>query len=885
MKGSEIRKRFVTFFEGHGHTHVASSSLIPQNDPTLLFANAGMNQFKSLFLGEERRDYVRAVSSQKCVRAGGKHNDLENVGRTARHHTFFEMLGNFSFGDYFKEQAIQMAWAFVTEELGLPGERLIATVYAEDEDAYRIWREKVGLPEDRVIRIATNDNFWSMGDTGPCGPCSEIFYDFGPEVEGGPPGSPEEDGDRFVEVWNLVFMQYNRDASGEMTPLPDPCIDTGAGLERLTTILQGHVNNYDSDLFQPLIQGAAEMAGRSYGQDLSVDVSLRVIADHLRALCFLISDGVLPSNEGRGYVLRRIMRRAMRHGRMIGMERPFLHQLVPILVEHMGDAFPELRERMDTVIPVTRREEERFVATLGTGLKILEEKVSGLSRGDQLDGETVFILYDTYGFPTDLTADALRDRGVVLDMPGFEERMEQQRARARAAWSGSGDDAVIGVYHGLRDVLGETEFLGYDTERASGRILAIVEEGQKVESLTVGGGKKGKKRMVGVIVNQTPFYAESGGQVGDEGTIESSSGGRFLVHDVQRPVPGPFVHRGELTGGTLEVGDDVELLVDIASRGAIRRHHSATHLLHHALQEVLGDHVKQSGSNVAQDRLRFDFSHYQGVARGELASIEDRVTAEVLANHPQRTVVMSPEEAVEAGATALFGEKYGESVRVVEIGPSKELCGGTHVNRSGDIGLFRILSESAVAAGVRRIEAVCGPEARRTFQREAKELKRSADLLKTRPEQVSEGVTRLLDRVRDLERDLAKAKSAMSGNLVEDLAAKAKDIAGVTLLAEAVPGVEPKELRDLLDRLKDRLGSAVILLGAPGEGKVALIAGVTPDLAKTCKAGDLIRTVAPKVGGKGGGRPDMAQGGGSEPEGLPAAIEAAAVWLRERVDS
>jgi alanyl-tRNA synthetase len=872
MTGDEVRKRFIDFFASHGHSHVASSSLVPQNDPTLLFTNAGMNQFKALFLGQEHRNYRRAVSSQKCVRAGGKHNDLENVGRTARHHTFFEMLGNFSFGDYFKSEAIPFAWKFVTEELGLPAERLLVTVYAEDDEAYDIWQQKIGLPAEKIIRIDTSDNFWSMGATGPCGPCSEIFYDYGPEIPGGPPGSPEQEGDRFVEIWNLVFMQYDRSEDGTMTPLPNPCIDTGAGLERIASILQGKTNNYDTDLFSPLIQAAAEAAGVTT-DDSEKLVSLRVIADHLRSVSFLIADGVLPANEGRGYVLRRIMRRAMRHGRLLGLKKPFLYRLVPVLVKLMGHFFPELVAQEKTIALMIEIEEKRFVTTLGSGLKILEEAVAGLSSGDQLAGDTVFSLYDTYGFPVDLTADILQDRGITLDIAGFDILMAQQRTRARAAWAGSGDEKVAAIYQELREQGGAVEFLGYNTISAQGNITAIIKDGKAVDSLL-----EGEKAQI--ITNQTPFYGESGGQVGDKGQI-LADGLLFAVGNTTKPVEDLYVHNGKVTTGKLKVGDVVTLQVDEAKRKAISLHHSATHYLHLALRTVLGDHVKQAGSLVTAERLRFDFSHFQGITAEEFAKVEEIVNTGLLANSAQETVVMTPEEAVEAGAVALFGEKYGDQVRVVRIGPTMELCGGTHITRSGDIGLLRILSESAIAAGMRRIEAVCGPAARKSYQGDVELLRSSAALMKIGPADTVKGVERLLARQKELEQELAKAKSALSGNLVDELASQVEQVAGIPLLAQRLDGADPKGLRELVDLLKDKLGSVVVFFGIPGAGKVSLIAGVSKDLTTKIKAGDLIRTAAPLVGGKGGGRPDIAQGGGSKPEELNAALAAVKRFIED----
>ncbi|MEO5364862.1 MAG: alanine--tRNA ligase [Magnetococcus sp. WYHC-3] len=875
MTGNEIRKAFIAYFQRHGHTPVVASSLVPRNDPTLMFTNAGMNQFKGVFLGAEHRPYVRAVSAQKCVRAGGKHNDLENVGRTARHHTFFEMLGNFSFGDYFKEQAITLAWEFVTRELKLPLQRLLVTVYSEDHEAYDLWTRKMGLPAEKVIRIPTSDNFWSMGPTGPCGPCSEIFFDHGHHIPGGPPGSADADGDRFIEIWNLVFMQYNRDEDGVLHPLPNPCIDTGAGLERIAAIMQGVHNNYDSDLFAPLIKAAAETAELEYGHEPTHDVSLRVIADHLRSVCFLIADGVMPSNEGRGYVLRRIMRRAMRHGRMLGLKDPFLHKLVPALVGEMGLAYPELTANQKTVTMVIETEEKRFADTLGAGLKILEEAVSGLHSGDVLSGSAVFTLYDTYGFPVDLTADILRDRGIGLDTEAFEAHMAEQRRRARAAWAGSGDAAVSTLYHELRDVVGASEFLGYFTSQAQGAVVAVVADGARVRG--IGEGQKGL-----LIVNQTPFYGESGGQVGDSGVIRGVHGAEFQVSDTLKPLPDLVVHQGRVLGGTFSEGDSVHLEVDEVRRGRIRLHHSATHLLHHALRAVLGSHVKQAGSQVSDQRLRLDFSHFQGLTDAELTEVEDRVNQAIWANDVQETSVMTPDQAVAAGAMALFGEKYGDEVRVVRLGDSLELCGGTHVQRTGDIGLMRIVSEGAVAAGVRRIEATCGPLALGGYRQQAVVLDGAARLMKLPVEKVGEGVDRLLTRVKELERELRTFKSAQAGNVVEELLSSCRDVAGIALLAAQVPGVDGKELRELAERLKDRVPTGVVLLGSAEAGKVSLVAAVSRDLTNRIKAGDIIALTAPLVGGKGGGRADMAQGGGTRPEGLESALAAVAPWLEAR---
>ncbi|MGN7612983.1 alanine--tRNA ligase [Magnetococcales bacterium HHB-1] len=876
MTGDEIRKRFIEFFQKHDHNHQPSASLIPHNDPSLLFTNAGMAQFKDFFLGHEKPLAPRIVTAQKCVRAGGKHNDLENVGHTSRHHTFFEMLGNFSFGDYFKAEAIPLAWMFVTETLGLPAEKLVVTVYAEDDEAYDIWRDKVGLPEEKIIRIATSDNFWAMGDTGPCGPCSEIFYDHGDHIPGGPPGSEDEDGDRFVEIWNLVFMQYNRDSDGEMTPLPKPCIDTGAGLERIAAILQGETNNFNTDLFQPIIQAAARICGCRYGEDVKTDTSLRVIADHIRSCGFLLADGVMPSNEGRGYVLRRIMRRAMRHGRMLGLEAPFMFKLLSTLASCMGETYPELHERQSTMVLVMETEEKRFAKTLGSGLKILEEALRSLKEGDLLDGKTVFTLYDTYGFPVDLTADITRDRGISLDTEGFETHMLEQKARARAAWSGSGDQGVEKIYHALKEQVGVVEFLGYTTEKATADLKAILVDGASVEKLSE--GEEGV-----LIVNQTPFYGEAGGQVGDQGEISTLEGSRFTVTDTQKPLSDFTTHHGRVDQGTLQVGDSLTLKVDSEQRISTRRHHSATHYLHYALRSVLGDHVQQGGSLVSQERLRFDFSHFQAMTAAELEQIEEIVNRGILANDSQETTVMTPEEAVEAGAMALFGEKYGTEVRVVRIGPTLELCGGTHVSRSGDIGLFRVVSESAVSAGMRRIEAVCGPQARASYQKESQMLQNLARRLKTPPNQLEQNLEKLLQRQKELEKALEKSRAQAAGDQIDHLVKKAVKIQDLSLLAEKITDVNSKELRGLVDRLKDKLGSSVIFLGVPGSGKVSLIAGVSKDLTKKVKAGDLIRFVAEQVGGRGGGRPDMAQGGGSQPENLSQALGSIPGWIKEKL--
>ena len=872
MNGNEIRDRFLAFFQHHNHTVVASASLVPKNDPTLLFTNAGMNQFKSVFLGEESRPYLRAVSSQKCVRAGGKHNDLENVGRTARHHTFFEMLGNFAFGDYFKEEAITLAWTFITQDLQLPVERLLVTVFATDDEAFRIWQEVIGLPEKSILRIQGSDNFWSMGPVGPCGPCSEIFYDHGDNVPGGPPGSAEADGDRFVEIWNLVFMQFDRQADGSMVELPNPCIDTGAGLERLAAILQGKTNNYDTDLFQPLILETARLGGITPTKEQLV--SLRVIADHTRSMAFLIVDGILPSNEGRGYVLRRIMRRAMRHGRLLGMKGLFLAQLIPTLTHIMGGGFQEIAAQGKILTMVIENEEKRFAATLDTGLKILEEAVIDLANGGQLDGQTLFTLYDTYGFPVDLTGDILSSRNISLDLDGFNSCMSAQRQRARAAWSGSGDAKVATVFHHIRDSIGASEFLGFNSGQTQGIIQAIVVDGKQVERL-----EQGQEGML--LSHQTVFYAESGGQLGDRGTFLGKHG-KFQVRDTRKPVTDLICHVGQVEAGTMSVGDHVSLEVDPGRRQDVRLHHSATHLLHHALQKVLGSHVKQAGSQVGPSRLRFDFTHFSGLTPEELALVEARVNSAIRANDLQETSIMTPDDAVQAGAVALFGEKYGDEVRVVRIGDSMELCGGTHVLRSGDIGLMRIISEGAVAAGVRRIEAVCGHLAQNSYRQETNMLRETAKLLKTTPNQVVQGVEKLYERIRSLEQALEKVKAAVSGNIVDTMVGQLQHVGNIPFLAMRVTDVDPKGLRDLVDRLKEKLGSAVILLGVAETSKVSLIAGVTNDLQIRVKAGELMAFVAPLVGGKGGGRADMAMGGGSRPEQLTEALTATLEWIKDK---
>jgi len=862
---AELRASFLEFFAQRGHEQLASSSLVPGNDPTLLFTNAGMVQFKDAFLGRERRDCNRAVTAQRCVRAGGKHNDLENVGYTARHHTFFEMLGNFSFGDYFKREAIGFAWEYLTEVLRLPPERLWITVYTEDDEAADIWLKEVGVDPARFSRCGAKDNFWSMGETGPCGPCSEIFYDHGPEIAGGPPGSPDEDGDRYVEIWNLVFMQFNRDAEGNLTPLPRPSVDTGMGLERLAAVMQGVHSNYDIDLFRHLIEAAAEATGCAD----RADKSLRVIADHIRSCAFLIADGVTPSNEGRGYVLRRIMRRAIRHGYRLGQQEPFFHRLVAPLVAEMGKAYPELGAAQQQVEHIIRLEEERFAETLEQGLRILDEAIAGLTNGC-IPGETLFRLYDTYGFPLDLTADIARERGLSIDQAGFEQAMARQKERARAASQfGAGQEARI-------ELEGETEFLGYERLDAEATVVALYRDGQSCDSLAA--GESGL-----VILDLTPFYGESGGQVGDRGWLVGEAS-HFEVSDTQKHGEALICHLGTLREGTLSVGDRVEARVDAERRRATALNHSATHLLHAALRAVLGEHVQQKGSLVGPERLRFDFSHFEPVTREQLRAIEQLVNREIRENHLVETRIMSLEDAKASGAMALFGEKYADQVRVLRMGDfSTELCGGTHVKAVGDIGFMKIISEGGVASGVRRIEAVTGAGALDWVEADEGRVLRLAGLLKGGREDLDDRVAQLLERNRRLEKELEQLKSKLASAAGQDLAAQAQMIEGVRVLAARLDGADAKSLRTTLDQLKDKLGSAIIVLAAAEQdGKVSLIAGVTKDLTARFKAGDLIREVAAVVGGKGGGRPDMAQAGGSDAAALPEALDLVSDWVRRQ---
>jgi alanyl-tRNA synthetase len=880
---NDIRSAFLGYFAREGHEIVPSSPLVPRNDPTLMFTNAGMVQFKNVFTGLEKRPYSRAVTSQKCVRAGGKHNDLDNVGYTARHHTFFEMLGNFSFGDYFKERAVELAWKLLTKEYGVPADKLLATVYIDDDEAFNLWKKISGLPERKILRIAGSDNFWSMGDTGPCGPCAEIFYDHGDHIPGGPPGSPEADGDRFVEIWNLVFMQYEQLAGGKRIDLPRPSIDTGMGIERIAAVLQGTHDNYKIDLFGALIEAVADLTG--VDQDGARKESHRVIADHLRASAFLIADGVLPSNEGRGYVLRRIMRRAMRHAELLGAKDPLMWRLVPVLIREMGQAYPELR-RADALITETLKlEEVRFRRTLDRGLAILEEASKSLKKGDMFDGVTAFTLYDTYGFPLDLTQDALRPRGIGVDIAAFTDAMEQQRAKARASWAGSGEAADEAVWFTLREKTGATEFLGYETESAAGVVAALVKDGKEVVAL-----KKGESGAV--VLNQTPFYGESGGQLGDTGVL-TADGVRFKVTDTQKYLGDMFAHIGTVEEGALKPGMGLALDVDHTRRGAIRKNHSATHLLHEALRQVLGDHVAQKGSLVAPDRLRFDFSHPKPMSGEEIERVEDIANDMVLQNSPVTTRVMPVDDARTSGARALFGEKYGDEVRVVAMGVTSgegggntlgwsiELCGGTHVKRTGHIGIISVVGESAVGAGVRRIEALTAKAARANANHFAKLAKATASELRVPVDDVPGRVGALMEERKQLERELtdAKKKLAMSGTGKSD-SDGLRTIGDFKLMARAVEGIELKDLRSLADEGKKKVGSGVVaIVGVTGDGKAGVVVGVTPDLTTRFNAVDLVKKGAEVLGGKGGGgRPDMAQAGGpdgSKADAALAAIEAA----------
>jgi alanyl-tRNA synthetase len=875
MKTSaDIRSAFLDYFAGKDHEIVDSSPLVPANDPTLLFTNAGMVQFKDVFLGKEKRSYHRAVSSQRCVRAGGKHNDLENVGYTARHHTFFEMLGNFSFGDYFKREAIRFAWEFLTGVMELPPEKLWVTVYIDDDEAAAVWLDEIGVDPGRFTRIGDkpggrrfeSDNFWSMGDTGPCGPCTEIFYDHGPDIWGGPPGTPEEDGDRYIEIWNLVFMQYNRDAGGEMTPLPKPSVDTGMGLERLAAVMQDVHSNYEIDLFQALIRAAADATGTG---DLE-SKSLRVIADHIRSCAFLIVDGVMPGNEGRGYVLRRIIRRAIRHGYQLGRHEPFFYRLVDALDREMGDAYPELRRARELVARVLRVEEERFAETIEQGMRILDEAIASLD-GRVIPGDLVFRLYDTYGFPADLTADIARERELEIDRAGFEREMSAQRARARAA-------SQFGVAEATDfDIDGETDFTGYERLDDSATVIALFRDGESADRLDA--GESGT-----VVLDRTPFYAESGGQVGDVGYLRVSGEAEFVVTDTRKHAGTVFAHVGELKQGALHVGDSVAAAVDRRRRADTALNHSATHLLHAALRKVLGDHVMQKGSLVEAERLRFDFSHFEPVSREQLIEIERLVNEQIRENHQVETRIMALDDAKASGALALFGEKYDDQVRVLRMGEfSTELCGGTHVKALGDIGLFKITMETGIASGVRRVEAVTGAHAVAWIQDEEARLLRIGGLVHAGRDELEDKLARLLERNRKLEKELEQIKARLASAAGSDLASHAVDVNGAKVLAARLDGADPKSMRDTLDQLKNKLGSGVILLAAVNGDKVNLIAGVTKDLTDRCRAGDLVKLAAEQVGGKGGGRPDMAQAGGSNPDGVPRALELARDWVAEKL--
>ncbi|GFD81977.1 alanine--tRNA ligase [Tenacibaculum sp. KUL118] len=863
LSTADLRNKFIDYFKSHGHQAVASSSLVPADDPTLLFTNAGMNQFKDCFLGAEKRSYTRAVSSQRCVRAGGKHNDLENVGYTARHHTFFEMLGNFSFGDYFKKEAIEFAWNFLTTEIGLPKEKLLVTVYSEDDEAFDIWENHIGVPKEKIIRISTSDNFWSMGDTGPCGPCSEIFYDHGAHIWGGPPGTPEEDGDRFIEIWNLVFMQFNKHADGTMEPLPKPSIDTGMGLERISAILQNVHSNYEIDLFQNLIKSAASIVGTDYLENKS----LRVIADHIRSCSFLICDGVMPSNEGRGYVLRRIIRRAVRHGYQLGADDIFFYKLVASLAKEMGDAYPELVDQLPVIEKVLRVEEEQFSKTLARGMAILNDTLETL-EGDTVPGDVVFKLYDTYGFPTDLTNDVAREHDLKIDEEGFEAAMQAQRARAQQASNFGADyNSKLAIDH-------TTSFTGYTDVEGQANVVELIADNAFVEKLE--DGQEGV-----VVLDSTPFYAESGGQAGDKGVLRVANG-EFIVTDTQK-MGNAFAHKGTVKG-SVSKGDTATAAIDLANREAIKKNHSATHLLHAALREILGEHVTQKGSLVEAPRMRFDFSHFEAVTAEQLAEVERRVNQEIRANHTLATELMDLDEAKASGAMALFGEKYDEKVRVVTMGPfSVELCGGTHVTRTGDIGLFKITSEAGIASGVRRIEAVTGEHALDVVQAQQATLSSLSALLKTDSQNILDRVVSLQNQTKELEKSLNSAKQKLASQQGADMLSSVVEINGTKVLVANLEGVEAKSLRSMMDDIKNRIGEGVVVLGVANESKVNLIAGVTKNLISKVKAGELVNFVASQVGGKGGGRPDMAQAGGDKPENLGQALDSVNVWLQDKL--
>ncbi|WP_306253095.1 alanine--tRNA ligase [Parvularcula sp. IMCC14364] len=874
---NDIRSTFLDFYAGRGHEVVTSAPLVPQNDPTLLFVNAGMVPFKNVFTGAEKKNYVRATSSQKCVRAGGKHNDLDNVGYTARHHTFFEMLGNFSFGDYFKEEAIESAWKLITGEYGLPADRLTVTVYHTDDEAFALWKKIAGLPEEKIIRISTSDNFWSMGDVGPCGPCSEIFYDHGPDIPGGPPGSPDEDGDRFIEIWNLVFMQFERHADGRETDLPSPSIDTGMGLERIATVLQGKHDNYDIDLFQKIISASADLTGQAPDGDMAV--AHRVVADHLRSCAFLIADGVTPSNEGRGYVLRRIMRRGMRYAYNLGAKDPLMAQLIPVLTSEMGQAFPELERAKSLITQTLNSEEKKFRGLLERGLRILGDELENLGEGEKLPGEAAFRLYDTYGFPLDLTQDALRREGLEVDTDGFDAAMAAQKAAARANWAGTGDAASEAVYFDIRERDGATEFIGYLHDSAEGVVRALIRDNQTVEQASAGD-------RVEIIVNQTPFYAESGGQIGDTGVIRTDSGAVIEVEDTRKRVGALHGHLGTIKSGTLNINELVTLEIDTDRRSRIRANHSVTHLAHKALRDVLGDHVTQKGSQVADDRMRFDFSHDESMSREEIARIEREVNGIIRQNGAVQTQIMSYDAAVDAGAMALFGEKYEEDVRVLSMGYepddgerfySVELCGGTHVQRTGDIGLFTIVSESAVASGIRRIEVMTGEAARQHLIAEAERTRTAAETLKVPPAELPSRVGALLEERKKLDRELTNLRKqlALGGSAGATDANAPEQINGISFIGKVLQGVPAKELRGMVDEAKAKLEKGVVAFVAVNEGKASLTVGVTDDLSTDVSAVDLVRAGAEAIGGKGGGgRPDMAQAGGPDGQDADKALKA-----------
>ena len=876
LTGNEIRARFLKFFEDKGHTIVSSSSLVPHNDPTLLFTNAGMNQFKDCFLGAEKRAYVRATTSQKCVRAGGKHNDLENVGRTARHHTFFEMLGNFSFGDYFKKDAISFAWSFLTEDLKLDKSRLYVSVYTNDDEAADIWHNQEGVPRERIFRFE-EDNFWQMGDTGPCGPCSEIFYDNGPEIGcDSPECTVGCDCDRYMEIWNNVFMQFDRQPDGELIPLPKPAVDTGMGLERITTVMQGVQSNYDTDLLRNIIAYIEKLSGKTYGKANEDDVSMRVMADHSRATAYLIADGVMPSNEGRGYVLRRIMRRAMRHAKMLGFEDPVLYKTAIYVLEAMADAYPEEAGRKDFVAKVVQNEEERFIQTLGNGLRILQDEIATLSEQGQktIPGATVFKLYDTYGFPLDLTADIVEKDGFTLDEEGFEACMAEQRAKAREHWKGSGEEAISGIYKKLVDDGIKTTFSGYDKKEDEGQIVAIIRQGELVEEAACG-------EKVEIVTTATPCYGESGGQVGDTGSIVTAAA-TVTINDTKKPLPDLFVHQCEVVTGALKINETATIKVNDERRQRIVLNHTATHLLQAALQKHLGDHIKQAGSLVTPERLRFDFTHFSPVTTAEIIAIEEEVNSQIRANAEVMSQLMSADEAKQSGAMALFGEKYGDEVRVITVGDySKELCGGTHADAAGDIGLFRILSEGGIAAGIRRIEAVTGEAALNLVHQQQQMVQRLADLVKSDPQQLEMRIQKIVEHQKELEKEVEQLNSKLNAERSNELLDQLQDIDGVKLLAVKVPGVDGKGLREFADQLRDKVGSGVLVLVAESGGKVALLVAVTKDLSSKVKAGDLIKPLAAIVGGRGGGKPELAQAGGSDTAKIDALLKAAPDQLQQ----